>query len=412
MSRSLRSMLLVAYYYPPRGGGGVQRTVKFAKYLPAFGVRPVVLTVGAAPRSLVDHSFSVAKDVVRVPYREPGRFLGRLFEYTRLERIAGWIRPAIRQALATVHEQGIELLYSTASPYSNHIVALQVARELGLPWIADFRDLWTGNALYRARTPWIAKHHRTLEATVYREATKIVVTSPSQKKYVIEDFGVAPDKIVVITNGFDSQDFAQSRALAEPTNTTAAASTSSTLEIGYIGSFYGDYRPDDFLLALRFLLQRRPEVLRGVRFRFIGDYDRTSREVLGHPELAHVISVESYLPHDQLQRMRAGLAANLLYLPDQGERIRAMIPQKVFEYLATGKPLFAVLPASDVGDILLQHKAATLAPAGDPLGIAHTLQTFLEQLRAGKAARPQGDFSAFERKNLTAKLARVIEEIA
>ncbi len=409
MSVSAKTLLMVAYYYPPRGGGGVQRTVKFAKYLPSFGVRPIVLTSGTTPSGLADQTFDQAKDVVRVPYREPGRLLGRLYEYLRFERVSGWLRPAVRAALKTIHEQGVDAIYSTASPYVDHLVAMHVARELGLPWIADFRDLWTGNALYKARSPWIARKHRQAEQQIYREATHIIVTSPSQKQQIVDDFKVAPDKITIITNGFDAADFAKTKNSTQ--KSPATPGRTEPVHIGYIGSFYGGYRPDDLVLALRFLKQRRPEFLRSVRFTFYGDYDQASRAVLTQPDLQDVVGVFGYVPHGELDRIRAGMDATFLSLPAKGDRIKAMIPQKVFEYLAMGKPIFAVVPPSDVRDLLTRHKAAHFAPADDPLGIAHELIEFVGQVKAGTARKPLGTFTEYERKTLTGQLAQVLEKL-
>jgi len=412
----MKKMLMIAYYYPPRGGGGVQRTVKFTKYLPQFGIHPVVLTSGTAPTNLTDKSFAVANDVVHVPYREPGRILGRLYEYIRFERVSGWVRPATRQALKTIHEQGIEVIYSTASPYNNHVVALHVARELGLPWIADFRDLWTGNALYRARSPWIARRHKRLEETIYREATKILVTSPSQKRQVIEDFSVEPDKITIITNGFDAEDFPDYLAhggVQDPSRQQSLISKPEhPVTIGYLGSYYAQYRPEDLLLALRFIKRRKPEAAKLIKFAFVGDYDRSSLAALTHPDLTDIVTVHPYMPHDKLQSFRQNLDANFVHLPAEGDRIKAMIPQKVFEYLATGKPIFAVLPPSDVSDLLTKHKAARIAPAGDPIGIAHALLAFVEELKQGTAPAVRGSLREYERKTLTGQLADVVKGLS
>ena len=403
------SVLMVAYYYPPRGGGGVQRTVKFAKYLPEFGIRPVVLTCGGAPRHLRDTTFLVAQDVVSVPFREPGRIIGRLNEYLRLERISGWARPAIKAALATVHEQGIEAIYSTASPYTNHVVARAVARELGLPWIVDFRDLWTTNALYTARTPWLAKRHRALEDSLYKEANVILATSPYQKKSIVDTFGVDSAKVRVITNGFDPADF-----LEDPTTANQPPSIvkkNAPVKIGYLGSLYAAYKPDDLILALRFIKRRWPERMRELSFEFIGDYDRSSNKVLRDPELQSILKVRSYVPHGELPALRRSFDGFLLYLPALGDGIKGMIPQKVFEYLATRKPIFAIVPPSDVADLLKAHQAAVLAPAGDPIGIARALLEFVEMMRSDSVPRAQGSLEGFSRKVLTRQLADVIEEL-
>ncbi|MFH0830448.1 MAG: glycosyltransferase [Parcubacteria group bacterium] len=398
--------LMVAYWYPPRGGGGVQRTVKFAKYLPSYNIQPIVLCASGSSDKLRDTTYETANKVIRVPYREPGRMVGRLFEYVRFERHAGWVRPAIRAALQTAHAQGLDVVYSTASPYINHIIARHVARELGLPWVADFRDLWTTNALYCARTALLARRQRAFESLCYRDATHILATSPSQRRCIIEDFGVAPSKVSIITNGFDAADF---KTDAKP---ITLVPSNNNLVIGYFGSFYATYRPDDLVLALRLLALKKPAVLSNVQFLFVGDYDRGSLATLTQPALRDFVKVSNYVPHATLSNLRKKVQANLLYLPRAGTNIKAMIPQKVFEYLASRKPIFAVVPESDVRDLLCKHKAALIAPSGQPIAIAQQLEKFIAQVRAGIAPRAQGALTEYERYNLTGQLAEVLRGVA
>jgi glycosyltransferase involved in cell wall biosynthesis len=398
---SLR-LLVIAYYYPPRGGGGVQRTAKFVKYLPEFGITPMVLTSASegsdaslAPR---DKDF-----VLRVAVQEPRGALFRLLEMLQSpDPYVAWAKPAIEQGLALAKKLPIDVIYSTASPYTNHLVGMRLAQKLGKPWIADFRDLWTENALYKPRAPWQRMRHRTLEQAIYSQASHILTTSPTQQRVTMQKFGVPANRISMITNGFDPEDFKDLKAKPKK--------GSNTFVIGYLGSFYGSYQPRDFLEGLRLATMQQPNM--GIKLLCVGDVDRKTRVLLQDPRYAAFVEYRAYVPHAQLARVRAEIDGNLLYLPAASQHIAAMIPQKVFEYLASKKPILAVVPPSDVADILARTGGAVISRAGDTQKIAHDILTFVQRVKTGQLAGATNDISMYSRKSLTKKLADIVTNLA
>ncbi len=405
-----KTILMVAYLYPPIGGGGVQRTVKFAKYLPDFGITPIILSAKTSNKKIEDKTFTSASRhlVKRVRTLNLDARLSRVLEpflVPDVQRL--WVGRAVRQGLISSVRNKVELIYSTSMPYSNHLVAMRIAKKLNLPWIADFRDLWTKNALYQPRGFYQKFFHRRLEKLIYAQATHICATSPTQRQVIIERFGVKPDKISVITNGFDPADFTSSakQASNKPAHST---SQKKSITVSYFGSFYGKYQPLDFIKALESIKQNNPKQLSNVEFLFVGDMDRTSRKLLSTPALKKNIKLKGFVPHGELQKLRIISDAFFLYLPDLKGPIAAMIPQKLFEYLAAKKPIFAVLPKSDAANIINKVAGGTIAPANNPDLIAKLLKQFIEGLRQGEIKGTRADLTVYTRPFLTGELSKII----
>ncbi len=399
--------LLIAYYYPPRGGGGTQRTAKYVKYLRQFGVKPIVLTSGDAVQKNVDFSLAPLSStpVVRVKGQEFSGKTQRLAEMILLpDSMRLWVAPAVRTGILAAKKFGVRLIYSTASPYTDHIVGGQIARALDVPWIADFRDLWTQNSLYQPRAPWQKYFHRRLEGQFYRDADQVIVASEWQRQSIVREFSVPGENISTITNGFDPEDF-----LSAQIPSTSSPSIKSHLTIGYLGSFYGKYRPDDLIDALEIIAVQHPDVAAKLKFIFVGDFDRQSSALLSRPSVSNMVSLQRYVPHGELQKIRARLDANLLYfprLPGAG----ATIPQKLFEYLASRKPILAIIPEGDASKILENTGGALVTSSTNPTELAMTIVRFVERVRSGTLTGTTVNLDKFSRKNLAEQLSTIIKK--
>ena len=398
-----KPVLMVAYLFPPHGGGGVQRTVKFAKYLPRHGYDPIVLTADHKTPALRDTTYDaeLPERVIRVPEKLRGAIAVRLAEYISFPDAHGsWGRDAINAGVELVRANKIKVVYSTAGPYQNHIVGRAIASTCSLPWIADFRDLWTTNPVYVARTPIHRAIHRIYERRFYRDATGIICASPTQKKNLIEKLHIPEEKVHVITNGFDPGDV--------PTDVSART---EALRLSYLGSFYAGYRPDDFVKALEKLQQTKPEIASRIRMRFVGDFDRATIALFKGAKLGEPLDVQAYVPHGQLKKIHQETDMYLLYLPPMSGPIGAMIPQKLYEYLSAGKTIFAVLPDSDAREILEHTGGAILLRPGDVDGIVHALEEAVVMWRQKKLPRPGTSIKRFTRERLTGQLADILDSV-
>ncbi|MFQ5452353.1 MAG: hypothetical protein ACE5DQ_02200, partial [Candidatus Paceibacterota bacterium] len=185
------------------------------------------------------------------------------------------------------------------------------------------------------------------------------------------------------------------------------------LQLLYLGSFYGEYRPDDFILALRFLEKKDHQLHEKIQVTFVGDYDRATLSLFGHTELKNILTRRAYFPHSELQTMRDKASVYFLYLPQTKKEIGAMIPQKVFEYLADRKPIFAIVPEySDVANILRKSGGAHIAMPGNALDIAKEITKLIKSYDFGSLTGTTADLSQYERKYLTGQLASLIKKVA
>ena len=386
------------------GFGG---TVKFAKYLPNFGVEPIVLTAASDKSKLWDESFSadLAHHIERIPAQEPGGITARLAELFSFPDVyKNWIEPATKRAIEIAQKEKFDAVFSTASPYSSHVVGLQVSKQLGIPWVADFRDLWTTNAMYVARTPWQRPIHRRYERQFYERATHVLTASPSQRCCLLEQFNLPADKVTTITNGFDPADVSDM-------HNNIDKKIQGPIRITYLGSFYASYRPDDFVQALKLLLAAMPDLPQRLHFTFVGDHSRVAKDLLGQPVLQKVITLRDYVPHGELNNIHTNSDAYLCYLPDNGGWIGASIPQKLYEYLAAHKPILGIMPPSDATDILKRVQGGLVLPAGDIPAIAAGLIEFEKGVRSGNILSTRFDLTEFTRRTLAKKLADTLKKV-
>jgi glycosyltransferase involved in cell wall biosynthesis len=229
---------MVAYFFPPLGGAGVQRTLKFAKYLPDAGWDPTVITVNARDYWMADDSLAAELgERVRVVRTASVTGLGMLKRMAprhagrpgaprrsaaglrRLRTLAswflvpdayvGWIPYAEAAGKRLLREMPFDLIYTTSSPDSAHLVGRALAREFHLPWVADFRDPWTRRLSYRPPTRWHDARQRKLERAVLEEASQITVTAEATRDdFQARNPQITAGKVAVVTNGYDEDDFA------------------------------------------------------------------------------------------------------------------------------------------------------------------------------------------------------------
>jgi glycosyltransferase involved in cell wall biosynthesis len=231
-SGSMRgSVLIVSYYFPPAGGPGVQRVAKHVKFLREFGYEPVVLTITpedyTGPSELqtpIDASLTaeipVDIEVHRVGSGQPFGLLGWL-RRMRLDAIRellfvpdsaiSWIRPAVRKAREIASQREIDVVYTSVKPHSVAIIGWMLKRALGKPWVIDFRDPWTQYFLATFPSRVHFRFEQWLERSLLRRADHIITITPTARENLLAwcDF-LSPDKVSVITNGYDHEEFSES----------------------------------------------------------------------------------------------------------------------------------------------------------------------------------------------------------
>ena len=406
----MKKVLFITYFFPPLGGAGVGRTLKFAKYLPEFGWQPIIISAAETVNYGKDYSSlqEIPKEIEvhKIGHREP-KYKEWQYACTRLkinfdfpDVFKTWYSPAYREAKGILQEEKIDLLFSSSSPYTSHFIAMKLKREFNIPWVADFRDPWSGNDilnLYYDKTLMqplrkiLATKIKNAERNILRTADKTTVTSWYHKQQLCELHNVQKDKIEVITNGYDESDFGQSnRYNLYP----------EKLTITFIGSFYLGFKE----IALAFL-DAVNELNEGSEVIFIGKGASEMQDV-GKGNLTCIYNI----PREKMLALSSSSSFLLLIMLPSAK----WIPGKIFEYLRLGKPILALVPEDgDAARIIKEANAGFI--------LSYEKDKMKEQLREIFERHRQGVFKDFqlnpeyisqsERRRLTQKLAGAFDEV-
>jgi glycosyltransferase involved in cell wall biosynthesis len=372
-----RRVLVLTYYFPPSGGPGVQRILKSVKYLPAFGWSADVLTVreGAYPArdpSLyrdVPASVDVHRTASLDPHRLYARFTGQsdddgvvqgsvegrkadwkewLARWVRANLFlpdarVGWVPIAVLRGVRLLSGGAFDAVLTTGPPHSVHLAGGLLQALTGTPWVADFRDPWTDITYYDElpHTRFAQRLDAGLERLVLRRAQAVTTVSPSWRDLLAEKRGPKRRDPVVVQNGFDEEDV----------SSMTATPSSEAFEIIHVGSLYATRNPDALWKALRRL--REKAVVPELRVRLVGSVDPNVFDALTTHRLADRTEHVSYVPHPKaMEHMRA--AGLLLLSIEDFPQNRGMITGKIYEYLATGRPVLGIGPPDGDAAALLQ----------------------------------------------------------
>jgi glycosyltransferase involved in cell wall biosynthesis len=421
----VRNVLVVASHVLSAGVGSL-RVVKFLKYLPEFGWQPVVLTRNAGEQ--VD-SGRIQAPVYQAmaPGLEPLYALGRrLFPTQPYRQPAGqdsvsqatmltgrsqrlqswllvpdeailWVPFAVRLGLRVAREHRVDAIFSTSPRDSSHLVAGSLSQRLGLPWAADFRDPWVSSPFVTFPTPLHRKLHTALERRVIEQSDLVIaISEPIQQDFVARYGPKLKSKSAVIYNGYDPEDFVG----------LVPRRTPGTLPVRILhsGTFYNVRTPWSFLQALKLLT---PAQLKEIEVHFLGATEPIVRSAVAALGLQDTVTLINPVPYrDSLQSM---LDADLLLLiPGSGE---GTVTTKVFEYMATGKPILSLTSAGNSAAMLLaQANVGVVVDPDSPAEIAAGLLQLAQRARAGQLPQPNWDFiRQFNRRELTRQLALCLD---
>jgi glycosyltransferase involved in cell wall biosynthesis len=431
----MKRVLIITYYWPPSGGAGVQRWLKFAKYLRNYGWEPVIYTAVNPEAPALDNSLEkdvpAGIEVIRRPIWEPYSFYRKFVGLKKHEKISAgflseskqpgftqkiavwlrgnlfipdarkfWIKPSIGYLINYLQTNSIDAIVSTGPPHTTHLIALGIKKRLDIPWLADFRDPWTKIDFYHQLmlTSYADKRHRMLEQKVLKAADRIVTVSWNWAK----DFdSLGAPHSEVITNGFDPEDFPE-------LNTNKP----DTFLLTHIGSLNKDRNPEFLWKILGEKVRNDEEFRKMLRIKFIGKTDFSVFESLERHGLASCSEKIDYVPHDEALRLSAGSAVLLLLINDTPNSL-GIIPGKVYEYLATRRSILCIGPEEgDSARIVKQTNSGYVVNFGDETALGSAIRELFNgysgnQLQPNKTAIDQ-----FSRKALTGNIARLLDEIS
>jgi glycosyltransferase involved in cell wall biosynthesis len=410
----MRKVLIIAYYFPPFGGGGVQRTVKFVKYLPEFGWLPVVLTVErqfvhlcdiAMEREIPPQVSVYRTSTVLLPQWLPWCLRKLIGQWLLVvDQQLGWLPFAVHQGMKVIHQEDVQCLYTTSAPYTDHLIGYWLKRRTGLPWVADFRDPWVGNVGNLFPSRFHERIAKWIEGQIALSADQVIMVSePLRQALLARHPMLNPDRVVAITNGYDLADFV---------GTTPFRQETGRFTIAYTGSFYGPQMPLHFLKGLRLALDNGGIPRERLQVCFVGRKNKVVQTQIESLDLDDVIQLHGYLPHKQAISHLLG-ADILLLVIGSGADNEMVFGGKVFEYVATGRPVLALVPPKGVAASLVRDaQAGVVVEPEDAQQIADQIAILYERWQRGEleSANNQEVIARYDRRRLTAILAEILDD--
>ena len=411
----MRNILFIAYYFPPLGGAGVQRSLKFVKYLPTCDWQPVVLTVREMGGILQDDS--LASDVPPqtkiyrtaiplLPGYLPWRFRNWISRWLLVvDEQIGWMPFAVRAGQNIINSENIRVIYSTSGPYTSHLIGLSLKRKTGLPWIADFRDPWIGSFTIDYPTRLHKELVSICERNIIQAADIITVVSSPMRQALLERYsGHIANKIRVLPNGYDPDDFV---------NIIPVEKNRDKFTIVYTGSLYRRGRtPENFLRGLQSAIEQRFIARDQIRVYFIGNFGRIIQKYLEDTGLQDVVNTIGYLPHKKSISYLL-IADVLLLIIGSGQGSEAIYTGKIFEYLAAGKPILALADSGAAAQLVELTRAGVAVPADDIPAIADQIIRLFDSWKKNDLHfhRDQQIINQFDRRKLTRQLATILNDL-
>lgn len=429
---SEKKILIISYYWPPAGGPGVQRWLKFTKYLPQFGWKPILFVPENPSYPLIDESLmkDIPKDLEMIktkiwePYqlaeklnRNNKKFKAGQFDIGKNQSwksklsiwIRGnffipdarvfWVKPSIKYLKKYLTEHPVEALVTTGPPHSLHLIGLGLKKEFpNLKWIADFRDPWTEISYYKhlKLTKYADKKHHQLEQQVFENADITLATSYTDAY----NFSQKGAKGFCITNGFDDDEL--------PKQETAK---NEKFTLSYIGVLEQLRNPKMLWQVLEELIIESKDFSNDFQLKFVGRVDDKILSDLNQSAVKNAVKIIGYLPHNEaFSEMAQSDILLITNFPE--ERSKGIIPGKIFEYLATKKSIISFGPKNaDVEQILQKTNAGKHFLYDEKDSVKQYITEQYHIWKNNLSANNTANIDDFSRRNLTQKLTDLLDNL-
>ena len=424
----MKKVLIITYYWPPAGGPGVQRWLKFVKYLPEFNIQPIVYCPENPLYPTLDSSLLQEVDskitVLKHPIKEPLRFLSLLFKsktnilskggipdskkQSLFERfllyIRGnffvpdarvfWVKPSVKYLSSYISKHQIDTIITTGPPHSVHLIGMQLKVKHTLRWYADFRDPWTDISYHKNLnlTQNTQQKHLKLERQVLNTSDQIIVTS-SQTKQLFSKITQPP--ISVITNGFDDEN-------------VSSITLDSKFSLTHIGSLFDQRNPTLLWNVLSELIEEFPEFKASFQLVLVGNVSADIKALMESAKLTSFLKIVGSVTHNEAIMYQRKTQVLLLIEANTTEA-SYIIPGKLFEYINANRPILALGPKqSDIPSILKDTQTGRYFDYEKETALkTHILELF-ENYKTNSLSVASKDIERFSRKNCTKQLVEVL----
>lgn len=437
----MKKALIITYYWPPSGGSGVQRWLKFAKYLPENGWQPVVYTVENGEYPVSDESLNkdvpkeaiVIKQPIREPYTLYKKFTGqkkdakfghgfvgakkqsglkRLLHNTAVwirgnffipDARVFWVKPSVKYLQAYLEKNPVDVIITTGTPHSLHLIGMKLKEKTGIRWIADFRDPWTG--VYYLKDMKLSRRsmekHKKLEKQVLLNADEIITVGENLKANLaklVTEKDISP-KIHVITNGYDTEETKHSEFTPDKKFT-----------IVYLGLFSKEQNHPALWKALGELAKENKELAADLELKFIGNIDASIEQAIEENGLRSNYNRLPYVKHSEVYALQRSAQVLLLSINNY-PNAKEMLTGKIFEYLSAWRPILCIGPRDgDAARIIIRTNSGTVCEWDAKEEIKETVKKYYAAYKENRLTVNPQHIEDYSRKNLTKQLAEILRK--
>jgi glycosyltransferase involved in cell wall biosynthesis len=424
----MKKVLIITYYWPPAGGPGVQRWLKFVKYLKDFNIEPIAYIPENPSYPIIDESLigeipkhiTILKQPIKEPYKAaatisnkqsetiskgiiPDQKKQRIIEKVLLfirgnffipDARKNWVTPSVSFLANYIEEHHIDTIITTGPPHSMHLIGLNLKQNFNFKWIADFRDPWTTIGYHKKLKllRFARLKHKKLESEVLNSADYIVVTSPTTKR---EFEAITKKPITVITNGYDI-------------NTVGETVLDTKFSFAHIGSLLSERNPEVLWQVLRDIVREDKVFQSQFQLNLVG---AVSKEVLGSLDahnLSQFVNLVGYVSHNDAIRYQKQSQV-LLLIEIDSEDTKCIIPGKLFEYMVSNRPILALGPKdSDVAQIITTTNTGHYFEYSEYDQLKHKILEHFDAFRRHDLQSHAIGLQQYSRKELTKKLSDLI----
>ena len=425
-----KKVLIITYYWPPAGGPGVQRWLKFVKYLPKYGIQPIVYIPDNPTYPIIDNDLlkevSDSAVILRSKIFEPYQ-LASFFSKNKTKKISSgiipntkkqsvldkiflwirgnlfipdarvfWVKPSVSYLEKYIVENNIETIITSGPPHSLHLIGLDLKKRLDVKWFADFRDPWTTIGYHKSLrlSNNAAVKHKQLEQEVMQTADEIIVTSKTTKT----EFQAITDKpITVITNGYD-------------TASVPAQQLDTKFTLAHIGSFLSERNPQILWTALQELLIEIPSFKANLEIKLIGAISQEVLTSITEYALDSYLNNLGYVSHSEAI-VHQKKSQVLLLIEIDSDDTRSIIPGKLFEYMVSGRPIIAIGPKnSDFAEIITETNSGVFFEYAEKEKLKQVIVTYYNQYLVGELKANGVGLQQYSRENLTKQLVQLLNK--
>lgn len=418
-STTYRNVLVIAYYFPPMGLSGVQRTLKFVKYLPQFGWQPTVLTVTptgyyAQDYTLLEELHKHHVEIIRVGSLDPNRLFRRkgvvkmpsegwrkLFTFISdlffiPDNKIGWKRKAVKKAVELMKNKKFDVIYATAPPFTDFLIGVELYKKFKKPLVIDYRDPWHEYPYKYYPTPFHKLWNYKLEKKVLHSAIRILTTNRRTKELILKRFKfLRYNDVTILPHGYDPEDFVDDPKIR--------VDKSKRMRFAHAGVFYADRTPKHFLQALKDIFVAKPQLKSEIELVLIGNLQDEYMKIIRSFGLEGNVTITGYLDHKHCVEYLK--SSDVLWLTLNNDK---QSPGKLYEYLGLRKPILACVPEGFVRQTLEEAGASFIVDPIDVKGIASAILQLYDLFKENKLPTPDEEVvKKYDRVELTNELSKI-----